>query len=121
MNARIQLIKAVLAAGTEKSAQNLQQTLAKAAACWKGYERVPGTKAMTPGSCRPVGEGKDKKKKEKKAFINSAREALGKYVQEKTDPASYINTDNLEAILKHYSKVKPQLLRLLQEEQELEQ
>jgi hypothetical protein len=28
--------------------------LMKTAKCWQGYERVPGTKAMTPGSCRPV-------------------------------------------------------------------
>ena len=32
----------------------------KKAQCWEGYERVPGTKALTPGSCRPAG----KKKKE---------------------------------------------------------
>ena len=28
--------------------------LLKEAKCWEGYERVPGTKAMTPGSCRPI-------------------------------------------------------------------
>jgi hypothetical protein len=37
----------------------------KAAKCWSGYERVPGTTALTPGSCRPI--GKKKKESEKKA------------------------------------------------------
>jgi hypothetical protein len=37
----------------------------KAASCWTGYERVPGTTALTPGSCRPI--GKKKKESEKKA------------------------------------------------------
>ena len=37
----------------------------KAAKCWTGYERVPGTAALTEGSCRPV--GKKKKDSEKKA------------------------------------------------------
>ena len=36
--------------------------------CWEGYERTPGTKAGTDGSCRPKGSKKKKeKKKEKKA------------------------------------------------------
>lgn len=42
----------------------------KIARCWKGYERVPGTKPLTPGSCRPVG---GKKKKEKKADSKISR------------------------------------------------
>lgn len=46
---------------TEKLASLLKQ-----AKCWKGYERVPGTKAMTPGSCRPVGSSDSKKEKKKK-------------------------------------------------------
>lgn len=33
--------------------------------CWKGYEPVPGVKARTKGSCRPISAGK--KKTEKKA------------------------------------------------------
>jgi hypothetical protein len=40
--------------------------LVKAARCWQGYEAVPGKKAYSDGSCRPVG-GKEKKEKEKKA------------------------------------------------------
>jgi hypothetical protein len=28
--------------------------------CWKGYEPVPGMKAKTKGSCRPIGESKKK-------------------------------------------------------------
>ena len=47
------------------SASTKLASLLKNAACWKGYERVPGTKAMTPGSCRPVG-GKKKEDKPKK-------------------------------------------------------
>ena len=36
--------------------------------CWEGYERTPGTKAGTDGSCRPKGSKKKKKEKtEKKA------------------------------------------------------
>lgn len=37
----------------------------KKAQCWEGYERVPGTKALTPGSCRPA--GKKKKTEDKSA------------------------------------------------------
>jgi hypothetical protein len=33
----------------------------KAAKCWSGYERVPGTKAYSEGSCRPKGSKKTKK------------------------------------------------------------
>ena len=47
------------------SASTKLASLLKNAACWKGYERVPGTKSMTPGSCRPVG-GKKKEDKPKK-------------------------------------------------------
>jgi hypothetical protein len=32
------------------------------AACWKGYERTPGTEEGTDGSCRKKGSGKKKKK-----------------------------------------------------------
>jgi len=39
----------------------------KSAACWTGYERVPGTAALTEGSCRPVGKKKKEEKPEKKA------------------------------------------------------
>ena len=39
-------------------------SLLKTSKCWEGYERVPGTKPLTSGSCRPVG---GKKKEEKKA------------------------------------------------------
>jgi hypothetical protein len=34
----------------------------KKAQCWEGYERVPGTKALTPGSCRPTGKKKEAEK-----------------------------------------------------------
>jgi len=37
----------------------------KKAKCWEGYERVPGTKALTSGSCRPA--GKKKKEAEKQS------------------------------------------------------
>ena len=33
----------------------------KKAQCWEGYERVPGTKALTSGSCRPKGKKKEDK------------------------------------------------------------
>lgn len=39
----------------------------KSAKCWTGYERVPGTAALTEGSCRPVGKKKKEEKPEKKA------------------------------------------------------
>ena len=37
----------------------------KEAKCWSGYERVPGTKALTSGSCRPVGKKKEKESEKK--------------------------------------------------------
>jgi hypothetical protein len=51
--------------------------LKKEAKCWEGYERVPGTKPMTPGSCRPTGGKKDtKEKSEKKGY--SAKQSAEK-------------------------------------------
>jgi hypothetical protein len=46
----------------------------KKASCWSGYERVPGTKALTPGSCRPVGK---KKEKESEKALNISVKVLG--------------------------------------------
>lgn len=34
--------------------------------CWKGYEPVPGKKAYSKGSCKPVGKVTKKSKKEMK-------------------------------------------------------
>ena len=48
--------------------------MVKVARCWKGYEPVPGKKAYSDGSCRPVGSG-DKKKTEKKAFNQTILQA----------------------------------------------
>lgn len=50
-----------------KSWNKVTQESEKEAAgrCWKGYEPVPGVKARTKGSCRPISTGK--KKTEKKA------------------------------------------------------
>ena len=48
--------------------------MVKVARCWKGYEPVPGKKAYSDGSCRPVGSG-DKKKTEKKAFNQTMLQA----------------------------------------------
>jgi len=31
--------------------------------CWSGYEPVPGKKAYSPGSCRPVKKSTGKKSK----------------------------------------------------------
>ena len=36
------------------------------AACWEGYERVPGTTEYSENSCRKKGSGKKKKKKRKR-------------------------------------------------------
>ena len=36
------------------------------AACWEGYERVPGTTEYSEDSCRKKGSGKKKKKKKRK-------------------------------------------------------
>jgi hypothetical protein len=65
MNTNVRLIRAVIAAANEKAAEALLASVKKAK-CWDGYERVPGTKPMTPGSCRPVGGKKEEKKKEDK-------------------------------------------------------
>jgi hypothetical protein len=32
--------------------KNAQEGARSPAKCWKGYERVPGTKKLTPGSCK---------------------------------------------------------------------
>ncbi len=48
----------------------------KAASCWTGYERVPGTAALTKGSCRPV--AKKKKESEKKAETPAWQRSEGK-------------------------------------------
>lgn len=47
------------------SAAEKLASLLKGAKCWEGYERVPGTKPLTPGSCRPVGGKKKEEKSEK--------------------------------------------------------
>jgi len=65
MNTNVRLIRAVIAAANEKAAEALFASVKKAK-CWEGYERVPGTKPMTPGSCRPVGGKKEENKKEEK-------------------------------------------------------
>ena len=48
------------------SAAEKLASLLKTSKCWEGYERVPGTKPLTPGSCRPVG-GKRKEDKAEKS------------------------------------------------------
>lgn len=48
----------------------------KKAKCWSGYERVPGTAALTKGSCRPV--GKKKTESEKKAESPAWQRSEGK-------------------------------------------
>jgi hypothetical protein len=40
-------------------------TMRKAARCWSGYEAVPGAKAYSRGSCRPVGSKKTQKEMKK--------------------------------------------------------
>jgi hypothetical protein len=47
------------------SAATKLAALLKTSKCWEGYERVPGTKPLTPGSCRPVGGKKKEDKAEK--------------------------------------------------------
>ena len=47
------------------SAAEKLASLLKTSKCWEGYERVPGTKPLTPGSCRPVGGKKKEDKAEK--------------------------------------------------------
>jgi hypothetical protein len=51
--------------GAHPLAQVRIEASAKKKHCWEGYERTPGTKAGTDGSCRP--KGSKKKKKDKKA------------------------------------------------------
>jgi hypothetical protein len=48
----------------------------KDAQCWTGYERVPGTTELTPGSCRPV--AKKKQESEKKAETPAWQRSEGK-------------------------------------------
>lgn len=55
---------------------NYADLITKIAACWAGYERVPGTKALSSGSCRPV--GKKKKEPEKKAESPAWQRSEGK-------------------------------------------
>jgi hypothetical protein len=46
-------------------------------ACWKGYRRVPGTKANTPGSCKKVSEDQisDEKVRRIQNFLNDEFDA----------------------------------------------
>lgn len=44
----------------------------KQAQCWEGYERVPGTTALTPGSCRPAGKKKKEAEKQSGAAWQTA-------------------------------------------------
>jgi hypothetical protein len=46
-------------------------------ACWKGYRRVPGTKANTPGSCKKVSEDQisDEKVRRIQNFLNDKFDA----------------------------------------------
>jgi len=37
--------------------------------CWEGYERVPGTRACSPGSCQKCDDHRDKKKKKSSKVI----------------------------------------------------
>jgi len=57
-------------ASRSSSAHPLQRVRHEASAkkkhCWEGYERTPGTKAGTEGSCRPKGSKKKKKEKKEK-------------------------------------------------------
>jgi len=50
--------------GAHPLSQVRVEASAKKKHCWEGYERTPGTKAGTDGSCRP--KGSKKKKKDKK-------------------------------------------------------
>ena len=52
--------------GAHPLSQVRVEASAKKKHCWEGYERTPGTKAGTDGSCRPKGSKKKKDKKEKK-------------------------------------------------------
>jgi hypothetical protein len=45
----------------EFSADKVVKVCMKAARCWAGYEAVPGAKAYSRGSCRPVGSKKTQK------------------------------------------------------------
>ena len=47
--------------GSKKKAKNCK--------CWEGYERVPGTRACSPGSCRKCDDHRDKKKKKSSELI----------------------------------------------------
>ena len=41
--------------------KNQNKNLSERLSCWSGYERVPGTKAGEPGSCRKKGSKKRKR------------------------------------------------------------
>ena len=41
--------------------------------CWKGYERVPGTRAYTKGSCRKIKKSKSPKRRSSKKKSRSRR------------------------------------------------
>ena len=44
--------------------------------CWKGYERIPGTRAYTKGSCRKIKKSKSPKRRSSKKKSRSRRRSL---------------------------------------------
>ena len=53
---------------SEKSDKRISKK-AKNCKCWEGYERVPGTRACSPGSCQKCDDHRDKKKKKSSKVI----------------------------------------------------
>jgi hypothetical protein len=59
---KVRRLKELQARHAEKSpAERVVTVCMKAARCWAGYEAVPGAKAYSRGSCRPVGSEKTQK------------------------------------------------------------
>ena len=90
----------------------MQNEMMKAARCWAGYEPVPGSKAYTDGSCRPVGSTKTqaemngKKPEKKKTEKSSSNECCGAAsVPEHTSQEPTKQIAPKPAVISHSKKV----------------
>ena len=55
--------------------------------CWKGYERVPGTRAYTKGSCRKIKKSKSPKRRSSKKKSRSRRRSPVRKIRRKKSRA----------------------------------
>ena len=61
--------------------------------CWTGYEPVPGKEPYSPGSCRPAGSKKKKKKSKEASALTKKLDSIHyDYVRPKSASLPNLNT-----------------------------